>query len=482
MRRFLVSGLLLVTLVAFSQETTEESSDLPQVDAIMAMTRPDYPVTPGDVYRLSYVSSVGSVELSVVVSSDYHISFGFLGSIDARGLTFAGVTARVQSLVRRTYPNSYPELTILSVGEYEVYVDGYVDRTGYVVANGLSRLSDVVEPLLLDSSSLRNIALLRDGRTSRHDLYAAQRLGRLQEDPYLRPGDRISIAAAERLVRLSGLVNRAGRYELLEGEQLSVLMNEYGAGPSPGAALDRIHIDRYSGDESPTRIVIDSGEPFELLNGDCVAVPSQNSYLPAVVFRGAVTADPDDSAQTIVQTSESDYDTGAQFSYRFRPGQTLGDTVRSIEDRISPQADLSSAEYYRRSTGETVAIDLECLYYGTECIDDLVLGPGDLITIPFRPRFVIVAGAVSNPGSYTHAPGRTAEYYINLAGGYDPARTWSRKPEVIGPNGEPIAADEPVPVEATIVVPANNPFYSWELGAIVSLVSGIISIVMLFFE
>jgi polysaccharide export outer membrane protein len=481
MRRFLVSGLLLVTLVAFSQETTEESSDLPQVDAIMAMTRPDYPVTPGDVYRLSYVSSVGSVELSVVVSSDYHISFGFLGSIDARGLTFAGVTARVQSLVRRTYPNSYPELTILSVGEYEVYVDGYVDRTGYVVANGLSRLSDVLQDRLLPRSGLRDVSVRRDGREYRYDLYLAQREGRGDQDPYLRPGDVIRIPAAERVVRLSGQVNRADSYQLLPGEELEELVVSYGEGYAPGAALERIYIERNVPGDAPDRIRLNPDEPVPLLDGDRVVVPAQTNYLAAVIFEGAVLRETEDADQA-VQIEYASADTRAQFAYRFRPGETIADALRSIEERISPLADLTRVQHFAQPSSEPVVMDLTPLLYSSDESSDFPLVAGERFFIPLQANKVIVAGAVSNPGSYTHAPGRTAEYYINLAGGYDPARTWSRKPEVIGPDGEPIAADEPVPVEATIVVPANNPFYSWELGAIVSLVSGIVSIVMLFFQ
>ncbi|HEU5350840.1 MAG TPA: SLBB domain-containing protein [Terracidiphilus sp.] len=48
---------------------------------------------------------------------------------------------------------------------------------------------------------------------------------------------------------------------------------------------------------------------------------------------------------------------------------------------------------------------------------DIELRPGDLLTIPKQPGFVLVTGQVYNATALTFAPGKTAEWYLRRAGG-----------------------------------------------------------------
>jgi protein involved in polysaccharide export with SLBB domain len=48
---------------------------------------------------------------------------------------------------------------------------------------------------------------------------------------------------------------------------------------------------------------------------------------------------------------------------------------------------------------------------------DLTLRAGDVLTIPKRPNFVVVDGAVYNPTAITFKPGKSAEWYLRQAGG-----------------------------------------------------------------
>ena len=51
------------------------------------------------------------------------------------------------------------------------------------------------------------------------------------------------------------------------------------------------------------------------------------------------------------------------------------------------------------------------------------LESGDRITVPARPGFVTVVGAVANNNAYLWKPGRTANDYLKLAGVEDTAET-----------------------------------------------------------
>ncbi len=111
---------------------------------------------------------------------------------------------------------------------------------------------------------------------------------------------------------------------------------------------------------------------------------------------------------------------------------------------------------------------------------DLLLQPGDQITIPKRPSSVLVTGDVLNPGALQFMPGTKAETYIQQAGGLQRSADGSRV-FVILPNG--IA--KPVSVSAfsfsaiqiapgsTIVVPKDpRPFdffnFARDIGSILS--------------
>lgn len=48
---------------------------------------------------------------------------------------------------------------------------------------------------------------------------------------------------------------------------------------------------------------------------------------------------------------------------------------------------------------------------------DIELRPGDVLTIPKQPGFVLVTGQVYNTTALTFAPGKTAEWYLRRAGG-----------------------------------------------------------------
>ena len=48
---------------------------------------------------------------------------------------------------------------------------------------------------------------------------------------------------------------------------------------------------------------------------------------------------------------------------------------------------------------------------------DIELRPGDVLTIPKQPGFVLVTGQVYNATALTFAPGKTAEWYLKRAGG-----------------------------------------------------------------
>ena len=407
---------------------------------LLALSNPEYPVTPGDTYLLSYSRAVPAspavaasrnlaalgvtverVSQLVVVSSDYTISLGVFGVLTGRGLRFNDLRRRVVSLVEEAYQTSIPELLLIGIGAFEVHVRGEVSTAVHVATWGLGRLSEILSVRLTGYGSIRDVRIERAGTTTVYDLFQAYRFGIRSQDPYLAPGDRICVSRLDRVVTIGGQVRRGAAYQLLPGEGLAELV-VYAGGPTPQADLEQIRIDSLSRapthDEAatPSGSILPSGasrdcdgEPFpptrgyrrsphgstryttwdaalarELLQDqDVVTVASRDALLPVVFFEGAVT--------------------GGRLEYRYRPGQKLFDALQGVRESVATGADLGSSTFVRIGEPEE-PIDLDLLLHGGSRTGDRELQPLDRIIIPPRRFEVALRGEVTQARQLTVSP------------------------------------------------------------------------------
>ena len=72
---------------------------------------------------------------------------------------------------------------------------------------------------------------------------------------------------------------------------------------------------------------------------------------------------------------------------------------------------------------------------------DIELRPGDVLTVPKRPTFVLVNGQIYNPSAITYQPGHNAGWYLRQAGG--PTELANKKAIfVIRANGSVVSGSE----------------------------------------
>lgn len=87
-------------------------------------------------------------------------------------------------------------------------------------------MSDILDDCKTDFSSIRNIKVVSEnGKEHICDLFKYYRNGDYNNNPFLRPNDKIILSRYDRKVSISGAVERQGTYELLNGENLSDLIN-----------------------------------------------------------------------------------------------------------------------------------------------------------------------------------------------------------------------------------------------------------------
>ena len=140
--------------------------------------------------------------------------------------------------------------------------------------------------------------------------------------------------------------------------------------------------------------------------------------------------------------------------------------IAAVQKGIDPQSLVAlqrlTDELYTVETLGRVVVEADPAVLSVRPELDSVLEPGDRITIPKRPNFVLILGDLLNPGAIQFSSGRKVSQYISQAGGYQESADKS-KVFVVYPNGvaKPVAtsiwkySSEAVPPGSTIVVPKD---------------------------
>lgn len=504
--------LLLAAGIGFSQQGGEPAPGLELSRAArdraaeaqerlqLAVSSLDYPVTPGDVYRLTYRQTSDSlVSREILVDADSTVDLGIFGKIDASRLSFVELKARVEELIANSYTRSLPYLSILTPGIFRVSVKGEITSVQHVTAWGLSKLSEVIEDTRGPYSSIRNIEILSgNGETGSYDLLKAMRLGAGDQDPYVRPEDTIILFPAKRTVRLSGEVRQPGEYELVQGEGMRELVEVFGGGLTGRAEPTRLRVDRMIGG-SPRSEYVALPQAYlsdlRLQDGDAVIVSSKADRQGVVWFEGAVsvppsrsgdgTGDPDRAvaaqgrAEAFAAAQQRPY---TRFSSPIREGEMLSDALNAIRDSILPIADLSSALLFRAGETNPLTIDLHPLLADSNPSSDIPLKANDTVFIPSLRSTVSVAGAVIAPGFFPYQPGYPASYYLSMAGGIDPERNWTGRFWVSDPQGKRRRSKDPIMPGDRVYAPINSWGYRLERNAPVyaTIVIAVVNIISLY--
>jgi protein involved in polysaccharide export with SLBB domain len=246
---------------------------------MLARSSADYRVTPGDVYTLAYSAGSTPVSYIITVDTSYRIRISNLGIINGRGKTFLQIKSEVETVVANNYPLSGVQLVLTQPGIFKVHVKGEVYLAGEISAWGLSRLSSLAGGNLTGYASIRDISVKSsNGQTKIYDLFKAQRLGDLDEDPYLRPGDVITFNRIKRVVTINGAVERPGTYQITEKENLKDLIGFYANGFTTLADKTRSTLTRYADSAEISGDIIllsedDLAENYSLQHLDVITIP-----------------------------------------------------------------------------------------------------------------------------------------------------------------------------------------------------------------
>lgn len=422
--------------------------------AQIAMTTEGYKVTAGDVYELAYAAGSQAVSYIIVVDTSYKIRISNLGVINVRGLTYNQLKTQVELVVSKNYPLSGVQFILKTPAQFSVLFKGEVTQTSELMVWSLSRLSNVVTKVITDYSSLRNILIIDSaGNKSYYDLFLAQRDGDLSNDPYLRPGDTVVVNRIDRKVSIKGMVERPGTYELLKDENLQALITKYASGLAPTANVSRISLVRVNNTNNSgikqtfKNFTLD--QDTVLQNYDEIYVPSYKEVAPAMFITGAINTG-------IVGT---ELETTYKKTVLFSQGEDYASLVRSNQELFSSSSDTKNAYILRGQ--ERIAINLDDLLYNAHYNSDILVQADDTLVIPFKQYFVVVVGAVKNPGRFPYIPDRDYSYYIAMAGGIDKMQNVGKKVTITDREGNTLSITDKIEPETNIEVASNSLWYKW---------------------
>ena len=384
-----------------------------------AMSNASYRVTAGDVYTLAYAVGATQVTYPIAVDASYRIRVSNLGVINAAGKTFLQLKTEAEAIVSNNYPLSGVQLVLTRPSLFMVYLKGEVVVAAEYPAWALSRLSSfLTSGRLTPYASLRDVTVTSSGGQARvYDIFKAGRDGDLSQDPYVRPGDVITVNRVERVVTIRGGVERSGSYQIRGGENLLELVTRYGGGLTPLADPSRIELIRHveGGSDSGEKFFLtgrDIEDDYALNHLDELYIPLITELLPVMFVEGAVRLISEETGAVLSEAN--------RVTVRFVEGENYASLVQRNRAWFSSVSDTRNAYLLRGE--ERIAMNLNPMLYDSRYRSAYYVEENDTLIIPFRQYFVTVAGAVTRPGRYPYIPDRGWDYYVALAGGFDPVK------------------------------------------------------------
>ncbi len=419
---------------------------------LLALSSKNYLLTPGDVISLRFQSGLKQELITATILDDYSANFGLFGIVSVKGKTLSDFRIWFENKIASDYPDSMPQVSILSTGLFNVLCSGEVKLAKEYIAWGMTRLSDVFYSSKTEYASSRSVLIRSSSGDEKYfDLYKAQRYGDMSQNPYLRPGDTIVLKRYEKLVTITGEVRRPGSYQVLDDDNLEQLIEQYADGLLETANRERLNLEKYALFDSAigqkSTISYEASKKLVVQHLDSIHVPSIMELQPVCWFEGAIGRTSDGVS---LQTSN-------RIPYTFIPGDRLSVAVFTLRDKFTEASNMAAA-YVQRST-DRIYIDIESLLYDCNFSEDIELMPGDRIIIPFSQLFVTVSGAVMNPGRYPYIPDRSWDYYINLAGGFNTDKNARSAIDIYDIYGNYYKKDRVIAPEDMIVAKTNSSLY-----------------------
>lgn len=349
---------------------------------------PDYILGPGDMLVINIWGRIEK-KLELTIDRNGKIFISEIGELSLWQKKLSDAQKIIRTLLERQYTNFEMSVTLGKLRTIKVFVLGDIANPGAydmtAVATAYQALYAAGGPK--KTGSMRHIKLIRDHRTiSKIDLYRYLLSGDNSQDPSLKEGDTVFVEPIGDVVKIDGMVNRPGIYEITSETNLQNIIALAG-GVIANAYIKRIQLERIT--ENEYRSILDrsfgsieelqKNKPnYEIQNGDSISISEISKDLKNYVYLKGVVIRPG--------------------LFEYKKGLTLGQIIDKAEG-LGPLAYQNRIEIYRNGD-ELIPLD----YTQTENTQFL-LKEFDIIRIYSKKeikgdQYIYIEGAIKNPGKY----------------------------------------------------------------------------------
>lgn len=433
-------------------------------------------------YKLEYgdrlkVKLWGKLEadFDLFINKDGNLMIPSIGKVDVNGLTLEEAQIAIKKAIDIKYTNVEVEVSLASTPSIFVRVVGHINKPGAYLINPATSIPGVIAKAggPNDWGSISDIMLIRDGKTvAEFSMYDFM----LNPSPYdgqvILDNDSIFVPAAKNFIAMRGDVKYPGIYDSMSDISLSKAIGMAGGLVPDNRSKVKASVLRLDPEAGKAKIIreviydpakgIEAKDDCKLENYDTVIVTYAVDYVPnpyrlfeKVSISGEVNAPGDyllnenETLGSLVRKAGGLTDHAfvkgavlARDSLAKKQDSVLGDMVKaqkgaileaeirlleapalSQDDRRLRQRVLQDRrEALRimesRCSDGRIVIDLESAMNGKA---DPALENGDSIVIPAIPDWVMVTGAVRNPGAVVFSEGKDLDYYLEGIGLTDSA-------------------------------------------------------------
>tara|TARA_Y100001958_G_C21247643_1_gene579249 strand:+ start:6261 stop:8189 length:1929 start_codon:yes stop_codon:yes gene_type:complete len=369
----------------------------------------NYILGPGDEIIIALWGESNSL-VTEKINRDGQIFIENIGIINLSGKTIADAKKHILSRYSKVYstllgdfPKSFIDLTIGELKSLNVHFVGFVKIPGVHMVHPFSNvISGLIQAGGIDiKGSLRNIEVIRNNKLiATTDLYSYIFEGGSINDVRLMDQDIINVTSRESTIPITGSILRPGYYELLEGENLSDLINFSGGKKRRSSKFIFLFKESFS-DNSGYLVNKAEISNFILSNGDSVHVPEKPQYDNYVNIQGQIK-------------NPGKY----PFNENLKINELINATMSSYDKDFYETMDLSEINIFRKnpSSSNPLLIKLDSK-------SNFSLKNGDHITIPKKDilnpiESVVITGEINTPGVYAVNNITNLSDILDISGGY----------------------------------------------------------------
>lgn len=430
-----------------------------RLEGTNASVPPDYQVRSGDELLVTFWGSVDA-DLTLQVDRGGRITIPRVGPIMVAGVRYGDLADTITRRVGQVFKNFQVSVSLGQIRGLRVYVTGFVNQPGPVLVGGLATLTQALlragGPAA--GGSFREVQLRRGKQlVGRLDLYDLLLNGDRSADLALQSDDVIHVGPTGPQVAVVGSVNRQAVFETRVGETVEQVLRMAG-GFNAVADASRVTLQRLVDGDRMVQVEVAALGQTPLRNGDVVRamnsadvlrpmgmqqkrvriegeVQRPGEYLlpPAATVADAIRAGGgitksgylyavEFTRESVRMTQQTNYDRALRdFETLLTTSAATRRTTSADEAAAQTAAGVSNsrllAQLRELKPSGRIVLNVGASAADASALPDLVLEDGDRLFVPARPIIVGVFGSVYSTGSYLHAPNRTLDDYLRLAGG-----------------------------------------------------------------